>query len=432
MLTEVRVPDIGEFDEVEIVEVLVAEGDTVKQEDSLVTLETDKASMDLPAPGAGTVVEMKVAVGDTVAEGDLIATLEVAETTDDEPAAEPPAPKQAPSAPVAEGSEPDPSDVAKVSDRSGPSSSVVVELQTPGASPGVAHASPSVRKFARELGVDVTRVRGTGRKGRVLADDVKAFVKTTLLTPVAAEGSAIPAVPAVDFSKFGEIEELKLSRIQRRSKDNLHRSWLNVPHVTQFDEVDITDLEEDRRSRKEEALKAGHKLSILPYLMKATVAALKEHPRLRSSLHPSGGALILKHYFHLGIAVDTENGLVVPVIRDVDQKSLYDLAGELAEVSERARVGKLQMTDIQGACFSISSLGGIGGTGFTPIVNAPEVGILGVSRSRKQPVWRDEGFVPRLILPFSLSYDHRVVDGAEAVRFTTALAKALVDVEGLV
>jgi pyruvate dehydrogenase E2 component (dihydrolipoamide acetyltransferase) len=278
------------------------------------------------------------------------------------------------------------------------------------------------------LGVDLTLVAGSGRKGRITRDDVKAYVKATLTSAPAAE-PAIPVVPTIDFSRFGEIEEVALSRIRRRSKDNLHRSWLNVPHVTQFDDADITDLEAYRRSQAEEAKERGTKLSILPFLMKAVVDALLEHPRLNSSLAPGGEALIFKKYFHLGIAVDTEEGLVVPVIRDVDQKGLFEIAEELAGVSSRAREGKLRMQDIQGSCFTISSLGGIGGTAFTPIVNAPEVAILGVSRSRWQPVYDGEKFSPRLSLPLSLSYDHRVVDGAEAVRFTTYLAGLLADVE---
>lgn len=423
MEREVRVPDIGEFDEVEIVEILVSSGDTVESDESLVTLESDKASMDIPAPAAGTIVRVGVKVGDLVGEGDLIATIEVPEESE----VEAPVARQAAAVDVEEVPEP----VAVPSSATAPSEVVPPDPVASGvvSSGGrLPHAGPSVRRFARELGVDLTLVAGSGRKGRITRDDVKAYVKATLTSAPAAE-PAIPVVPTIDFSRFGEIEEVALSRIRRRSKDNLHRSWLNVPHVTQFDDADITDLEAYRRSQAEEAKKRGTKLSILPFLMKAVVDALLEHPRLNSSLAPGGEALIFKKYFHLGIAVDTEEGLVVPVIRDVDQKGLFEIAEELAGVSSRARKGKLRMQDIQGSCFTISSLGGIGGTAFTPIVNAPEVAILGVSRSRWQPVYDGEQFSPRLSLPLSLSYDHRVVDGAEAVRFTTYLAGLLADVE---
>ncbi len=428
MEREIRVPDIGEFDEVEIVEILVSSGDTVESDESLVTLESDKASMDIPAPAAGTIVRVGVKVGDLVGEGDLIATIEVPEESE----VEAPVARQAASVDAGvEAAEEVPVPVVAPGSSTTPSE----EVRPGPVAPGVAssegrlpHAGPSVRRFARELGVDLTLVAGSGRKGRITRDDVKAYVKATLTSAPAAE-PAIPVVPTIDFSRFGEIEEVALSRIRRRSKDNLHRSWLNVPHVTQFDDADITDLEAYRRSQAEEAKKRGTKLSILPFLMKAVVDALLEHPRLNSSLAPGGEALIFKKYFHLGIAVDTEEGLVVPVIRDVDQKGLFEIAEELAGVSSRARKGKLRMQDIQGSCFTISSLGGIGGTAFTPIVNAPEVAILGVSRSRWQPVYDGEQFSPRLSLPLSLSYDHRVVDGAEAVRFTTYLAGLLADVE---
>ena len=293
-----------------------------------------------------------------------------------------------------------------------------------------------MRQFARDLGVDVAKVAGSGPKGRILREDVQAFVKRAMTAPAratapAAAGGGIPPIPAVDFSKFGEIEEVPLSRIRLRAKENLHRSWLNVVHVTQHDLADITELEAFRKANGEEASKRGFKLTLLAFLMKAAVATLKEYPRVNSSLAPSGSALIYKKYWHLGVAVDTKDGLVVPVIHDVDRKSVYDLAKELGEVSARARDGKLKMDEVLGATFTITSLGGVGGTSFTPIVNAPEVAILGVSRSRMEAVWRDGQFVPRLMLPLSLSYDHRVVDGAEAARFTTHLAGVLGDIRRL-
>jgi pyruvate dehydrogenase E2 component (dihydrolipoamide acetyltransferase) len=289
-----------------------------------------------------------------------------------------------------------------------------------------------VRRFARELGVDLTRVKGSGRNGRILREDVQEFVKRALSRPAAAPGApALPEMPTVDFSKFGPVERRPLSRIRKISKEHLHRSWLHIPHVTQHDEADVTDLEAFRKAQTQKAEKRGVKLTPLAFLMKAAVAALKEFPQVNASLDPDGEHLILKSYYHLGIAVDTEHGLVVPVIRDVDRKGIFDLAEELGEVSERARAGKLRPEDIRGACFTITSLGGIGGTAFTPIVNAPEVAILGVSRHRWQPVWDGEHFVPRLMLPLSLSYDHRVVDGAMAVRFTTFLTEVLADLRRL-
>lgn len=420
MLREIRVPDIGEFDEVEIVEVLVGSGDAVKAEESLVTLESDKASMDIPAPVAGEIVEVKVSVGDLVGEGDLIATLEAPEEVVPEPAPVEPAVEEVLEEPATSApAKAPPSRSAKPVGGEG-------ERVRSGDLP---HASPSVRRFARELGVDLGDVVGSGRKGRIVRDDVQAFVKQALTSQSLAR-PAIPVVPEVDFSKFGEVEIVPLSRIRRLSKDHLLRSWLNVPHVTQHDEADITELEALRTERKAEAKAKGVGLSVLPFLMKAVVMTLEQYPRLSSSLDPSGESLVFKKYFHLGIAVDTDDGLVVPTIRDVDKKGLLEIAEELAEVSGRARQGKLRMQDIQGSCFTISSLGGIGGTAFTPIVNAPEVAILGVSRSRWQPVYSDREFVPRLMLPLSLSYDHRVVDGAEAVRFTTFLASVLEKAEG--
>lgn len=456
-IREVKVPDIGDFDAVDVIEVLVSVGDEVELDQSLITLESDKASMEVPSPVAGKVVSLDVSVGDQVAEGALVAKVEVAEEDSPEKDQEATVPAteaeteddtedsgpdtgaaDAESEPAAEEtpteSEPEPKESPTAAPRSAPTA----EIETSDAGGVPPHASPSVRRFARELGVDLKQVSGSGRKGRILKEDVESFVKGVLsgatstgAAAVPSGGSGIPPVPAVDFSKFGPIEEIELSRIRRASGRNISRSWLNVPHVTQFDEADITEMEEFRKQQKDTASRRGVKLTPLAFLMKAAVAGLKEFPDFNSSLHPSGEKLIRKGYFHLGIAVDTPKGLVVPVIRDVDQKGLFDLAGELGEVSERAREGKLTPTDIQGACFSISSLGGIGGTNFTPIVNAPEVAILGVARAKWQPVFEDGAFVPRLILPFSVSYDHRVIDGAAGVRFTGYLAQVLGDLRRL-
>ena len=426
-LIEIRVPDIGDFDAVDVVEVLVAPGDTVANEDPLISLESDKASMEVPSSAAGTVREVKTKVGDQVSEGTVIVVLEADEAAASAPkeAAKPAAPAPAPSpapapAPVAA---PAP---APARPRTLPSSP---DPLPPGQLP---HASPSVRRFARELGVDLTQVGGSGRKGRITKDDVKAFVKQAMSRPAGGgSGGALPEMPVIDFSKFGEVEHKALSRIKKVSAANLHRSWLHVPHVTQFDEADITEMEAFRKAHGEEAKKRGFKLTPLVFLMKAVVAGLKTWPDFNSSLDPTGENLILKKYFHIGIAVDTPKGLVVPVVRDVDQKSLYELAAELGEISVRARDGKLKPGEMQGGCFTISSLGGIGGTAFTPIVNAPEVAILGVSRSAMKQVYRDGAFVPRLMLPLSLSYDHRVIDGAAAARFTTYLSGVLSDIRRL-
>ena len=452
-MIEVRVPDIGDFDQVDVVEVLVAPGKRVEADESLITLESEKASMDVPAPSAGVVTTVAVKVGDKVGEGDLIVTLEperaeaVPPRAQRQPTPVGAGPATTPSEPPrpipAVGAGPAPAPV-----EAGVAAPVVGAEPVPApVEPGTAaHASPSIRRFARELGVDVTQVGGSGRKGRILREDVQAFVKramaaaTGLAAPEArgggrpggaAAGAGIPAVPAVDFAKFGPVEEVPLSRIRLRAKENLHRSWLNVVHVTQHESADVTELEAFRLANAEDAKKRGFKLTPLAFIMKAAVATLKEFPRVNSSLAPSGAALVYKKYWHLGIAVDTKDGLVVPVIHDVDRKSVYDLAKELAEVSARARDGKLGMGEVLGATFTITSLGGIGGTSFTPIVNATEVAILGVSRSRMEAVWRDGQFAPRLMLPLSLSYDHRVVDGAEAARFTTYLASVLADIRRL-
>lgn len=421
---KVRVPDIGDFTDVPVIEVVVGEGDHVKEEDPLITLESDKATMDVPAPCSGVVDGLNVHVGDTVSAGSLIMTLTV--TDADVPA--PPSPtgvQESDTQPIVLS----PAETTKTP--SLPSAEAVVEESAF----KEAHASPSVRRFARELGVDLRRVKGTGPKERILKEDVQAFVKGELSQPsaaVAVEGGAgIPPVPAIDFSKFGEVETQPLPRIKRISGPHLHRAWLNVPHVTHHDEADVTELEAFRQSLKDEAAKQGVRVTALTFLMKALAAGLKEFPHFNASLSPDGQSLIFKKYFHVGIAVDTPNGLVVPVFRDVDQKGIMQLALEMGEVSARAREGKLKPDEMQGGCVSISSLGGIGGTAFTPIVNAPEVAILGVTRSRMTPVWNGKEFEPRLMLPLDLSYDHRVIDGAGAARFVAYLCKVLGDIRRL-
>ena len=421
---EVLVPDIGDFKDVPIIEVLVKPGDTVKAEESLVTIESDKATMEVPAPVGGVVRDMKVKVGDKVSEGTLILTLEVGEAAAAQPAAAPPAPAAAP-APAA-------SVPAAPAKAPAPASSAAVDE----ASFARAHASPAVRRFARELGVDLGKVKGSGPKERVLKEDIQGFVKEALARPAAPAGGGIgmglPPMPVIDFAKFGPIESKALSRIKKISGANLHRNWVAIPHITQQDEVDITELEAFRKDMSEAAQKQGVRLTLLAFLIKASVAALRQFPQFNSSLSPEGDSLILKHYYHIGVAVDTPNGLVVPVIRDADKKGAMQIARELGEVSARARDGKMSPTDMQGGTFSISSLGGIGGTHFTPIINAPEVAILGASRAMTKPVWKDGAFVPRLILPLSLSYDHRVIDGAEGARFITTLSSALSDIRRLI
>lgn len=416
-IERVLVPDLGDFEAVDVVEVLVAAGQDVGLEESLITLESDKATMDVPAPVAGRVRELAVRAGDKVGKDDLILTLEVA--GDAEPKGE--TPVVAPPAAEPRRMEPPPTPTASPA-RVPPADDHRAFTQ--------AYASPAVRRYARELGVDLARVRGTGRKGRVLEGDVQAFVKTALAVP--AVGSWIPSeLPVIDFSKFGEIERQPLTRIQRIAGPHLHRSWLRVPHVTQHDEADVTDLEAFRKAEAAVAEQQGVKLTFLPFLMRAAVAALRQFPLVNASLDPDGEQVVLKRYYHLGIAVDTVQGLVVPVIRDVERKGLFDLARELVEVSVATREGKLAPERLRGASFTISSLGGIGGSHFTPIVNAPEVAILGVGRARLRPVWDGSTFVPRLILPLSLSYDHRVIDGALAARFTTLLGELLGDLRRL-
>jgi pyruvate dehydrogenase E2 component (dihydrolipoamide acetyltransferase) len=436
---QVKVPDIGDFEAVEIIDVLVAAGDRVEKDGSLVTLESDKATLDIPAPEAGTVRELHVKSGDKVSEGDLVLTLEV---EGEAPAAAParsPRPQPASTAPAPaapEREEPGEGDSPEPEERA-PGKPEEPAEDGPVDAEGFryAHASPSVRRFARELSADLGQIRGTGRKDRITREDVAAFVRERLSAPPAvATGDGafgLPPMPEVDFSRFGPVETRELSRIRKRAAQNLHRAWLHVPHVTQFDEADVTDLETFRQELAGEAETRGVKMTFLPFLMKAVVHALERHPEVNSSLAPGGEKLVLKKYYHLGIAVDTRDGLVVPVVRDVDRKGLFELAAEVAQVAHRAREQKLEPRDLQGASFTISSLGGLGGTAFTPIVNAPEVAILGVSRIDLRPVYRDGALSPRKILPLSFSYDHRVIDGALAARFTTYLARVLSDLRRL-
>ncbi|MEO1247163.1 MAG: dihydrolipoyllysine-residue acetyltransferase [Pseudomonadota bacterium] len=418
------VPDLGDFDDVEVIEVHINAGDTVAVDDSLVTLETDKAAMDVPAVVSGTIESVSVKAGDKVAKGSELAIVEVAGGA----AGSAPKDKPVEAAPAVSPPPPPPPTPAKPA---------AAPARNPGGAVNEAgfaraHASPSVRKLARELGVDLTQVKGSGAKSRILHDDVKAYVKAILAGGAGpAAGAALPKTPSVDFGKFGEVELEPLTRIQKISGPRLQASWINLPHVTQHDLADITDLEARRNELKGPARERGIRLTPLAFVLKACVAALKEFPKVNSSLAEDGDNLVLKKYCHLGFAADTEQGLVVPVIRDADQKDVYEIAEELAELSALARDGKLKAPQLQGATFTISSLGGIGGTAFTPIVNAPEVAILGVSRSSMQPVWDGEKFVPRLMLPLSLSYDHRVIDGAMAVRFTTYLSAALGEVDKL-
>ena len=448
-MTEVSVPDLGDFADVPVIEIHVAPGDVVSNEDPLVTLESDKATMDIPSPAAGTVRELRVKVGDLVNRGSPILSLDT-----EGAAVEPP--------PLTDQQEPPTLDAADpLAAAREPAARSIAEAPVPGATAGAGevgapagasaaagagagaealadfdgvHASPGVRRLARELDLDLTALSGTGPKGRITKEDVIAGVRGPAPAgpgPVTA-GAGIPEVPAQDFSKFGPVEVQPLTRIQRLSGPALHRSWLNVPHVTHDDAADITDLDAYRRELDTAAKAEGYRVTLLAFLLKASVSALREFPKFNSSLTPEKDALIYKGYYHLGVAVDTPDGLVVPVIRDVDRKGVTELSRELGVTSARAREGKLGLADLQGACFTISSLGGIGGTSFTPIVNAPEVAILGVVRSRMAPVWDGEAFVPRLMLPLSLSYDHRVIDGALAARFARYLCTVLEDIRRLV
>ena len=430
-IKEVLVPDIGDFKDVPVIEVLVKPGDAIKAEDSLVTLESDKATMEVPAPFAGVVKELKIKVGDKVSQGALILMVETAEgapaAAKSASAASPPA-----SASVAQPSAPAPAGAPASTPAPAAPTPTATLTSVDEAGFAHAHASPSVRRFARELGVDLGRVKGSGPKTRILKEDVQTYVKSALAQPAAAPGggtglSVLP-MPVVDFAKFGAIEVKPRARIKKISGANLHRNWVSIPHVTQNDEADVTELEAFRKQLSDEYQKQGVRVTMLAFLIKASVAALKQYPQFNSSLSADGENLVFKQYYHIGVAVDTPNGLVVPVIRDSDKKGVLQLAKELGEVSAKARDGKLSPTDMQGGCFSISSLGGIGGSNFTPIINAPEVAILGVSRSVTKPVWKDGAFVPRLMLPLSLSYDHRVIDGAEGARFITYLSSVLSDI----
>ena len=432
-IKDILVPDIGEFDAVEVIEVLVKSGDAVSVEDPLLTMESDKASMDVPSPFSGTVKTVKIKAGDKVSQNDLILTLVVKEleTAVTQTSAE---------TENSEATSPENKNIVSTRKSESTSSGAVSKEPARRPPPIVmsvnqksflrAHASPSIRKFARELGVDLSQVHGSGRKERITKEDVQEFVKQALggtASGTAAAGSGIPAMPEIDFSKFGPVEIKPLSRIQKKAAVNLHRGWLNLPIVTHHDEADITELEYFRKSLKDEAAKQGVKVTPLVFLLKACAVAIRKHPNFNSSLTADKENLVLKKYLHIGVAVDTPDGLVVPVIRDVEQKGLLELAKELGEVSEKARAKKLKTNDIQGGCFSISSLGGIGGTAFTPLVNAPEVAILGVTRSRMMPVWNGKEFLPRLMLPMDLTYDHRVIDGAQAARFMVDLCEILSD-----
>lgn len=439
-LKDVLVPDIGNFDSVDVIEVLVKAGDTVAKDDSLITLESDKASMDIPAPFGGVVKEVKIKVGDKAAQGALILTMEAGEAAaEPKPAAKPAAPApqaEAPKVAVPEPTRPAPEPPKVIQPAQQP---LPVGESVVATSGKLSHASPSVRKFARELGVNLALVKGSGPKNRILQSDVQAFVKGELSKPRTENmGAGLGALatlpmPVIDFSQFGAIETKPLSRIKKLSGANLHRNWVTAPHVTQFDEADITDLEDFRKSMQADAEKRGVKLTMLAFLIKASVNALKAFPNFNASLSPDGDSLILKNYYNVGFACDTPDGLVVPVVKDVQQKDVLDIARDLMDLSAKARERKLKIEEMQGGCFTISSLGGIGGTMFTPIINCPEVAILGVSRSSMQPVYNPQtkGFEPRLILPLSLSYDHRVIDGADGARFTSHLRMMLSDVRRL-
>ncbi|CAH1089547.1 dihydrolipoyllysine-residue acetyltransferase [Candidatus Nitrotoga sp. 1052] len=421
-IKQVLMPDIGDSKDVPVIEVMVKAGDTVKAEQSLLTLETDKATMDVPALFDGVVKSVSVKVGDKISEGALILLMETStaeSSTVVSPTTTPAPVKEVAATPV-----------------TAPAATPTVAPTGFQSSPaGKAHASPSIRHFARELGVDLTRVKGSGEKGRITKNDVQSFVKAALAQPQGGSGGGglqVSAMPVVDFSRYGVIETKPLSRIKKLSGANLHRNWVSIPHITQHDEADITEMEVFRKELGEEYSKQGIKITPLAFLLKAVVTAMQQYPDFNSSLDASGENLVLKKYFHIGVAVDTPDGLMVPVLRDVDQKGIVQLAKELGEISAKAREKKLPATAMQGGCFTISSLGGIGGTAFTPIINAPEVAILGVSKASIKPVFKEGEFVPRLMLPLSLSYDHRVIDGAEAVHFTSYLGKVLSDVRRLV
>jgi pyruvate dehydrogenase E2 component (dihydrolipoamide acetyltransferase) len=437
---KITIPDIGDFENVDVIEVLVAPGEIVQAEDPLITLESDKATMDLPSPAAGQITQVLVAVGDQVSQGAVVVLLDPAEA--DTAVAKPPSEPHSTQAVATPTAVTAPESAASPAGPETATQSPLQSLAPPSTLPPpleggnkLPHASPAVRRFARQLGVDLSQINGGGARGRILQDDVRQFVKAALIRPASdsrpIEGAGIPPMPEVDFSRWGPIDTKPISRIQRLSGRYLHRAWLNIPHVTHHDDADITELESFRQSLKQDKAHSGTRITILSFLMRAVVSALKAFPTFNASLSTDGESLILKQYFHIGVAVDTDNGLVVPVIRDVDSKGIVQLAKELAEISARARDGKLKPGEMQGGCMSISSLGGIGGTAFTPIVNAPEVAILGVTRSRMTPVWNGTEFQPRLMLPLDLSYDHRVIDGAQAARFMAFLSAALEDARRL-
>lgn len=444
-LIEIKVPDIGDFSDIPVIEVLVAVGDLVEAEQSLLTLESDKATMEVPTPVAGVIRELRVAINDNVSEGDVVIVIEADETAESsKPEAEvaPVADKAQPAEPqtrvqkMVAASSPATPATRPAPPSTGTRQSPPVPMDASATLPGkTAYASPAIRRFARELGVDLLRVTGSSRGGRIIREDVTAFVKAVMSGASAPStgglGFDLPPPPKVDFSRYGEVELQALSKIQKVSGAYLHRNWVSIPHVTQNDLADTTDLEAYRKANAAKAQEQGFKLTPLVFLIKASVAALKKFPTFNASLDESRENLVLKNYFHIGIAVDTPGGLVVPVIRDCDQKDIYQLAAELADMSQRAREGKLKPIEMQGGCFSISSLGGIGGTSFTPIINAPEVAILGVSRSSIRPQWDGETFQPRMMLPLCLSYDHRVIDGANGARFIRYLASCLEDIESM-
>lgn len=416
MLKKITVPNIGDFKNVDIIEIAVKPGEVVKKDQTLITLETDKAAMEIPSSDAGVVKEINVKVGDKISQGDLILVLESESSVSD-----------ASELPVSNAPTP-----APIPTPSAPASINVHSVEQPIISSGKVHAGPATRRLAYELGVNLSQVTGSGQKGRIIKSDIYQYVKVKLTTPSSgSSGLAVEPMPEIDFSKWGEVETQAVKRIQKLSAKFLHRNWISIPHVTHFDEADITELEAFRQETKVQAEKVGLKLTPIVFLMKSVVSALKQYPQFNSSLSPDGQTLILKKYFHIGVAVDTPDGLVVPVIRDVDQKGIYELARELGQMSFKAREGKLTSADMQGGCFTLSSLGGIGGTNFTPIINAPEVAILGISKSMLKPVYKNGALEPRLLLPLSLSYDHRVIDGAQAARFSAALAAQLSDIRML-
>jgi len=441
-LVDVKVPDIGDFDAVEVIEILVAEGDMVNVDDSLITVESDKASMEIPSSHSGIVKELSIAIGEHVSEDSIILTMDVvddaaideAKAKSSIPASEPIVEKPSVSTQPAEKTVKNTEKLAPAAKQTTPTALEDTNSVTQ-ADFLKAHASPAIRKYARELGVDLSKVKGSGRNARIIKADVQNFIKETLsrISSGASSNTAlgIEPMPEIDFSQWGDIDYVKLSKINVLTGKFLHRNWVNIPHVTQFDEADISDLEAFRKQANIDYQKQDFKLTLVSFLLKAVVSSLKQFPRFNSSLSTDGSQLIQKNYFHIGVAVATEDGLVVPVIRNVDEKSLKDLALELKDISQKAREKKLTPSEMQGGCFTISSLGGIGGTKFTPIVNAPEVAILGVSKATMQPVWDGSEFKPKLICPVSLSYDHRVIDGAEGAAFTTYLCKLLSDVRHL-